>query len=130
MAHAICLQPWINLGGNGQTIVQANDGWLDLAGYKAAAAYVEVADVPSQAVVTTIQLRTAPLMDQSMMGDATALAAAYSFSTTPSLGVQPIKVLRWRDTTLARYLHWTVIFGAAATQISFRIWLSLNAAGW
>jgi hypothetical protein len=138
MGHSFCLQPWIQIGGNGNTVVQPAKNWADLAGYQDVAIYLEVSDVTLPAgITTTLNIQTAASQDESLMSNSGIVfpaAGTYTFQTAPAvtLGVQPLQVARFYPDTasVARFLRWSLTFGAAGTQITFRIWLNLNQAGW
>jgi hypothetical protein len=136
MAHPLCLQRWISLGGsNNRILAQDPSGWLDVSGYKDLVLYTEVAFVTDQAATTRLQIQTAPRPEGVLFagGVTNAFIAEYAFSTSPGLGMQALKVLRWADgaltgAPLSRFLRWRVVFPAAETTINFRIWLNLNQA--
>jgi hypothetical protein len=131
MGYALCLQPWIQIGGNANTILQPLRRWADLSRVQDVAFYVEVASCTLTAgITTTIAFQSSPAQDEAFMSNG-ATGISYAFSTTPvpTFGVQPVQILRYDGGKLARHLRWSVQFGAAATQITFRVWLNLNPAG-
>ena len=135
MGDALCLQPWISVSGNSNTVVQDEADWVEIVGHQDVAIYAEVAFVPSQAAVTNLEIQTAPAKDDALFGasiSAVDYMASYGFSTSPPLGVQAITIVRWATVALpgppSRWLRWRVIFGAADTTITFRLWLNLNRA--
>src|SRR5262249_53725369 len=129
MPHALCLQPWTTISGNASTVVQGDTDWADLAGYESVAIYTEVSSITNGAVTTTLNVDSSPTRDERFF----LPMRTSPFGASPQLGVQNILVLGWRDLggfVLARYLRWSVLFGAAPTAITFRIWLTLLQAGW
>ncbi|HVX95515.1 MAG TPA: hypothetical protein VHK47_11440 [Polyangia bacterium] len=135
MGDALCLQPWVSVSGNNRTVTQEEAQWLDIVGYRDVAIYVEVAFVPDQAGVTTLEVQSAPSRDEVLFFGTSGVltpapyVASWSFSSSPPLGVQTIAIKRWSDasttTPPSRLIRWVVSFPASNTGITFRIWLSL-----
>jgi hypothetical protein len=136
MGHSLCMQPWIQVAGITNTLVQPTNDWVDLSGYQDVVFYVDVADVTVTAGnTTTLSLQTGPSQDESLLsGGRIPNSATFTFQTAPAvtLGVQPLQVARFYPSVgnVARFLRWSLDFGGVATVITFRIWLNLNPAGW
>ncbi len=136
MGHSVCLQPWTTVNGNaGATLVQDEALWVDVGGAKDVAIYLEIsyADTTGH---NLIRLQTSPTKDEaSFFGNPNPLTGGpflASFDTSgATLGLQPIEVVRFATasltTPLSRFVRWSVTF--AIDEITFRIWLNLNAGG-
>ena len=138
MAHGFMLQDWLTLTGvNSQVIVQPEADYAQLPGFQDVACYLEVSNL-SNTNVTNIDLQTSPTKDEVLFGasqTANPYLVRYGLSSASAAGVQLIKVARWAsaaDQLLAEFIRWKVTFPSTAgpTTLTFRIWLSLNQAGW
>jgi hypothetical protein len=130
LSHALCLQPWVNVTGTGITVLQNDSEWADLVGYAAAAIYVELGFItPQGASQTQLNFDTSPSKDPALFQP----YAGITLAGTPAAGVQPILLPTGWGTVnipMARFLRWSIVFGTVATNIQFRVWLSLMQAGW
>jgi hypothetical protein len=137
MGHSICLQPWTTVSGTSNTVVQDEALWVDVGAAKDVAIYLEVS-FATTTFHTTIQVQTSPTRDENyFFGNPNPLSGAPylmqfdSFGAT--LGLQNIAVIRFASASLtspmSKYLRWSVTFGGANDEISFRIWLNVNAGG-
>jgi hypothetical protein len=139
MAHSACLQDWITITGNtSTTVIQAEADWLQIPSFQDIIFYTEVSSV-TNANTTTLSVQTSPTKDDVFFnagvgGAGNAYVASYSLSSATSAGVQSLQVVRWATTTTqapSKFLRWKLAFPVAGpTTITFRIWLSLNQAGW
>jgi hypothetical protein len=135
MGDSICLQPWLTISGNGNTVLQEEAGWVEIDGYQGVAIYTEVAFVTDQTGQTSLDIQTSATREEVFFGalaggSANPWVATYTFATSPALGVQPLKIRRWSDGTTSttppqRLLRWRLRFPAASTACTFRIWLNL-----
>lgn len=137
MAHAICLQDWITVSGNNSgTLVQPESDYLRLPNFQDVVVYAEVSSI-TNAGTTTLDIQSSPTCDEAFFA-ASLSSNPYllRFSlTSASSGVQTLKVSRWASATdqlLAEYVRWKLSFPGTGgpTNITFRIWLSLNQSGW
>lgn len=133
MADSMCLQDWITLSGNGNTIIQPQSGWLEVYDYQDLLAYLEVAACTVSTV--TLDLQSSPTSDDAFFNTSVTIGNNYVVRyslTTSSSGVQGMQLSRWAGATnqlLARFLRWKITFPAGATSLTFRMWLCLNRAG-
>jgi hypothetical protein len=135
MADAIMLQDWVSIScpAAGGTVVQNESGWLDVSAFQDACFYVQIGGVVANA---TLNIQTSPTKDDAFFGVNAGCGtnAIASFAlTNASVGVQTLKISRWATETnqpLAKYLRWQIVFTAAVNTISFRIWVTLNQAGY
>jgi hypothetical protein len=135
MGHAICLQPWRTITGSNNTVVQDEADWVDVGAAKDVGIYIEVSHAHTN-VHTVIQIETSPTKDETFFAGTPASGTPYiaqfdAFGAT--LGLQSIKLIRFASTSttapLSKYLRWSVTFAATDDEITFRIWLNVNAGG-
>lgn len=140
VAHAVCMQDWITLTGDASAVIVQDAGeWLELAEYQDVAIYLELANA-TNTNATTIDLQTSPTLDETFFSATPSggnpYIARFSVTSASAVGVQPLQFVRWAaaSTTapLGRYVRWKASFPALSppTTVTFRIWLSLNQAGW
>ena len=133
MAYAVCLQDWITVNGNTNTVTQPECDWLDIQGFQDIALYLELGNVTVNA--TDLRVQASPTKDESFFGASLAgLPYLYQWALAAGTqGVQAVQVLRWATAANqlpARYVRWQLSAMPATSSVSFRIWLSLNQAGW
>jgi hypothetical protein len=126
MAIAVCLQDWITLQGNSNTITQADVDYVDLSNFKDMAVYVEISAYTN----VTLSVQTSPTRETSYFTTpADGRGGSASFNPTAP-GVQTVFVTRQADanaTIPGTFARWTATNNiAGAWNITFRIWLSLN----
>jgi hypothetical protein len=121
------------VNGNGNSVTQAESDWLDIQGFQDIAFYVEIGN--NTVASTNLDIQTSPTKDEvffgaSISGNAYLQRFTLGAGTT---GVQGVAVVRWSTATNqipARYVRWRLTSMPSSSAISFRIWLSLNQAGW
>jgi hypothetical protein len=140
MGDSLCLQRWTSVAGNGTTLIQDASDWLDLTHVQDLAIYVEVGWIQNQAVSTLLDIQASPTRDEALFTASLAPAGApapylarFAFAAAPTLGVQPIAVVRFATTGASppsAVLRWAITFPAAATSFTFRAWINANRAGY
>jgi hypothetical protein len=102
------------------TIVQSEDGWLEIEGFQDAVVWWHVAEYTGS---VTVNVETSPTTDESL------------FTTLSTAGVGApgnfagISRARGNPQPLARYLRWKVVPPASgAWSLTFRVFVSLNPA--
>jgi hypothetical protein len=134
MSHSMMLADWITIqaGSGGQTVIQNEAGWLDVSGYQDLVVYLQVS---TAAGTTTLDVQTSPTRDEiffTAKGSGGTPAIARFVLTSTTTGVQTLVISRWatdNNQPLAKYLRWQVALGATASA-TFRIWVTLNQAGY
>jgi hypothetical protein len=129
------LQDWVTISSPaaGGTVVQNEAGWLDVSGYQDACFYLQIGGCAANA---TFNIQTSPTKDDvffAAAGSGAVTAIAQFALTSASVGVQTLKISHWATETnqpLAKYLRWQVVFSAAVNTLSFRVWVTLNQAGY
>lgn len=138
MAYSVCLQDWITVtGGNSTTVTQPETDWIQIPSFQDVAFYTEVGSI-TNANTTNLDIQTSPTKDEVFFGATlatNAYMARYALTSASGLGMQTVQIVRWATATgqaPARYVRWKIAFPGAGgpTNITFRIWLSLNQAGW
>lgn len=139
MAHTVCVQDWITISGDaGQRITQAESDWIQVPSFQDVVAYCEISSLSSGGGAT-LDLQTSPTKDESFFGAAISGGSPYLVSfplsiTSFTSGVQNLQVVHWASATnqpLARFVRWRLICASTApTTVTFRLYLSLNQAGW
>lgn len=135
MAIPVCLQDWITLTGSGSTLIQPASQWVEIPAGKDAAVYTEISGV-TNASNTNLYVQTAPTRDENFYAaletGGSAYVAIYTVNSGSGLGPQQIQTDFWQLSPyfqrLARFARWKIVFPSGATNITFRIWLSLNQA--
>jgi len=66
--HSYLLQDWYTFTGNGNTVlvVQPDDGWLNLEGYRDYQLWIDVSDVDNTAGAITLAAQCGPVRDEFM----------------------------------------------------------------
>jgi hypothetical protein len=135
MAESKLLQDWLTVRGNGNTIVQDEAYWLEVEDFQDMATHLQVATTAPGTLASTLYIQTSPTKDDAFF-DASASAstpgALSTFSLGTMVGVFPVSFAYWStmaSQALGRYLRWKLTFPAAATTVTFRIWVTLNRAG-
>ena len=141
MSNAVMLQDWITITGGGtaspnNVIIQNEANWLDVSGYQDVCVYFQLG-ANSNASATVVSIQTSPTKDEAFFAakiGSTAALATFSTTSGTTPGVQTLVASRWAteaNQPLSKYLRWLATFptGSAAT-LTFRIWLTLNQAGY
>jgi hypothetical protein len=135
MGHAICLQRWRTVTGNSNTVIQDEADWVDVGAAKDVAFYFDVAFAHTT-VHTLLQVQTSPTKDESYFAGSLTTSHPYIAQVDvfgATLGLQPIQVVRFATTTtsapLSRFLRWVVNFATTNDELTFRIWMNVNARG-
>jgi hypothetical protein len=143
MSHALMIQDWLSVSAPpsaATTIVQNESSWLHVPGYADACFYIEISQFAPNPLGNFIYIQTSPTKDSNFF-DAVASGSQPGYVArvdlnAASVGVQPLKIARWADAaaiqTLARFLRWkiVVISNATAFSMTFRIWATMNQAGY
>jgi hypothetical protein len=137
MSHAMLLQDWLTLNGPAAaTVIQNESHWAKVEGYQDACFYLELGG-SSAAAAGTFLVQTSPTKDANFFdafasGSSPGSIASFSIAANAS-GVQSLKVSRWATETvqpLSRFLRWKMVFGASGGSLTFRLWVTLNQAGY
>lgn len=121
---SVVMQDWVTVRGNtaATSFVQAESGWLRLAGFRDLTAWVHATQM-SPTSVATINLETSPTDDPSLF------QSLLSFDV--GAGGVLVKSARANQVTvpLASVLRWSVIKQTSSSDwaVTFRVIVSLNA---
>ncbi len=138
MSHALMIQDWTTITGpNSGTIIQNEAAWPRCEGYQDACFYLEVSNATASAgnlYVQTSPTKDAAFFDAFASGSAPGSIATFALTNT-GLGLQTLKISRWATETvqpLGRFLRWKIVFAGAGGpfSVSFRLWVTLNQAGY
>ena len=119
--HAFTLQDWTTIQGGVVTVLQGEEGYLDLTPYQDVIFWLDVRQATGTPGVT---YQTSPTKDESLfqgMVTAVAMAAASTPTVTKAL-------LSSATTPIARYLRWSIT-GTVSWSATFRIIIAANAPG-
>jgi hypothetical protein len=124
--HGFVLQDWNTIRGAASvaTIVQNEDGWLDLTPYQDVLFWVDCKAVTGTTV--QIQFQTSPTKDDSLF---TAIVSAQTFVTSGPQVYQSV-LSKTTGVPLARYLRWVITSAATGTwDATFRVSIAANSPG-
>jgi len=124
--YSFVLQDWITIQGSGTstTILQSEDGWLDMSPYQDVCAWV---DVREQANNPTLWFETSPSADAELFVKMHTTAVSLTVPATPT--PQVIQLLMGSAAVpIARYLRWR-IDGTTPWEVTMRILIAANAPG-
>lgn len=140
MAMPLCLQDWITISGATSAVTIQNEAdYAEIPQFSDATCYLEVASLTNTGT-TSIDVQTSPTKDEVFFntslvgGTANSYVFHFPMTSATSTGVQTLQVVRWATGTnqlLSRFLRWRITWPSGGpTTLTFRIWLSLNQAGW
>jgi len=117
------LQDWITLQGSSTVTVltQSENDWLDLTGFQDIVTWLDVKEASGTSPVVAFQ--TAPTQDEVLFFNMGSVAISGPGLTTTVM-LKETALL-----PLARWFRWQMQVGAAAWDITFRIWCAVNATG-
>ena len=123
--HTIVLQDWTTIQGSaGYNVIQSEEQWADLAGYKDVGIYVEVSSASGS---PTIYLETNPVRDEGWFK--TMTGAVFSPTTTMGLMTPVFVLLGAASQPLTRYVRWRAFGSTGAWSAASRIVLIANPVG-
>lgn len=124
--HAFVLQDWTTIRGtSGATIVQGEDGWLDLSAYQDVVFWLDCREVTGAS--NTLNYQTSPTRDETLFQNMLAAGITMAAASTP---VVSKALLSGAAVPIARYLRWSIT-GTAVTpwDATFRILIAANSPG-
>ncbi|HVX95516.1 MAG TPA: hypothetical protein VHK47_11445 [Polyangia bacterium] len=137
MSQSMMLCNWTTVQGDGNTVIQNEADWLDTSGYQDACFYLQIGGINTGAGTTVLDLQCAPTKDDvffTAKAGSTPAIARFSLTSSTTLGVQTLVISRWAteaNQPLSKYLRWSIAFPASQqTTVTFRIWVTLNQAGY
>lgn len=123
MPHSILLQDWTTVRGNAAAtvVVQQEDAYADLQGYRDVAVYPEVSDFGGG---VQLQVQTSPTNDNAFF--VTMTRTTFVITAT---GPQAPGINRYSEATpLTRFVRWRLSGTGAGWTVTMRIWLIGNPA--
>lgn len=143
--HCFLFQDWVTLRGSTavQTILQSEDGWLDLESYQSAVFWVDVRECTGPTGSTTsptglfVDFQTSPVLDDAYFTSMVNSTGGVPLLAPTIFGGPLVQRALYTQsyTPLAKYLRWFVnTNGATPTatwDVTMRIWVaaSYNFAG-
>jgi hypothetical protein len=144
MSHVLMIQDWLTVSAPASaatTIIQNESSWLHVPGYADGCFYIEISQFAPTAVSgNNLYIQTSPTKDSAFFdGVITGSQPGYLVRadlSTAAVGMQPLKIARWADASpvqvLAKFLRWklVVVSNVTAFSMTFRIWATMNQAGY
>jgi hypothetical protein len=120
--HSFVLCDWQTIrGGNGATVTQSENEWLDLEAYQDVTLWLQVSEITGSPTCT---YQTSPTADDSLFQSMTSSAVTMTAGTTTVTQVLMLSA----TVPLARFVRWQLA-GSGTWDATFRIMVAANAPG-
>lgn len=123
--HTFILQDWTTIRANnaGSTVIQSEEGWLDLSLFQDVFFWVDVREITG---TVTLFFDTSPTADESLFQPLVAGGQVLTASTTPTLVRAPMTSA---SVPIARYVRWRMSGTTNPWDATFRVVLAANSPG-